>query len=121
MATEKRLMKAWLVREKEQFCATVVFAETRGKARALATHTEACEDANFCDIEVNRIPALDKYYVDGKTELYWYKSEDRIALVKDGGFICDRDCWEPGDCERCPATEWCDMFQDMKMDGDGNG
>ena len=25
-------MKAWLVREKDEFCATVVFAETRGKA-----------------------------------------------------------------------------------------
>lgn len=36
MANEKRLMKAWLVREKDEFCATVVFAETRGKARALA-------------------------------------------------------------------------------------
>lgn len=29
-------MKAWLVRKKDEFCATVVFAETRGKARALA-------------------------------------------------------------------------------------
>lgn len=25
-------MKAWLVKEKDEFCATVVFAETRGKA-----------------------------------------------------------------------------------------
>lgn len=31
-------MKAWIVREKDEFCATVVFAETRGKARAMATH-----------------------------------------------------------------------------------
>lgn len=120
MENEKRLMKAWRVREKDEFCATVVFAETRGKARALALHTETCEDANFCDIEVNRRPSLDKYYVEGKTELDWLKSADRIALVKDGGFTCDRDYWEPEDCERCPATEWCDMYQDMKMDGDGN-
>lgn len=28
-------MKAWLVREKDEFGTTVVFAETRGKARAL--------------------------------------------------------------------------------------
>lgn len=34
-------MKAWLVREKDEFSATVVFAETRGKARALARATEA--------------------------------------------------------------------------------
>ena len=26
-------MKAWLVRVKDQYCATVVFAETRGKAK----------------------------------------------------------------------------------------
>lgn len=25
-------MKAWVVREKDEFCCTVVFAETRGKA-----------------------------------------------------------------------------------------
>ena len=55
-------MKAWLVREKDEFAATVVFAETRGKARALAMSTEACEDANFTDIEVHRKSQMDKYY-----------------------------------------------------------
>ena len=29
-------MKAWVVKEKGEFCAEVVFAETRGKAKALA-------------------------------------------------------------------------------------
>lgn len=37
-------MKAWLVKEKDEFCATVVFAETRGKARAMA---KAMVQANF--------------------------------------------------------------------------
>ena len=105
-------MKAWLVRERDEFCATVVFAETRGKARSLAMHTEACEDASFLDIEVYRKPDLDKYYVDGKKELDWFKFEDRIALVKDGGFYCDKDYWEPEDCENCPAKEWCDLHKD---------
>lgn len=112
MATEKRMMKAWLVREKDEFCATVVFAETRGKARALATHTEACEDANFCDIDVYRRPELDKYYVDGKKEMDWFNSKDRIALVKDGGFVCDPDYWEVEDCEFCSARDYCDKYQD---------
>ena len=94
-------MKAWLVRERDEFCATVVFAETRGKARSLAMHTEVCEDASFLDIEVYRKPDLDKYYV-----------EDRIALVKDGGFYCDKDYWEPEDCENCPAKEWCELYKD---------
>lgn len=107
MANEKRLMKAWLVKEKDEFCATVVFAETRGKARAMATHTETCEDADFCDILVYRKPTLDKYYVDGKKEMNWFIAKDRIALVKDGGFVCDPDYWESEDCENCPARDYC--------------
>ena len=35
-------MKAWIVKEKDEFAATVVFAETRGKARMLAMLTDAC-------------------------------------------------------------------------------
>lgn len=112
VGTEKRLMKAWLVREKDEFCATVVFAETRGKARALALHTEACEDADWLDIDVYRKPNLDKYYVEGKWEMDWFNKNDRLALVKDGGFTCDPWNWEPVDCERCPATEYCDAYKD---------
>lgn len=106
-------MKAWLVREKDEFCATVVFAETRGKARALALHTECCEDADFTDIEVRRKPQMDKYYTEGKKEMDWYKSKDRIALVKDCGFVCARDYWEREDCDTCPAKEYCDTYQDL--------
>ena len=46
-------MKAWLVREKDGFSCAVVFAETRGKARALARLTSACEDCSareFCGL-----------------------------------------------------------------------
>lgn len=112
MANEKRMMKAWLVREKDEYCATVVFAETRGKARSLAMHTDTCEDACFCDIDAYRRPALDKYYVDGKTEMDWFNSEDRIALVKDGNFTCDPIYLEPEECEVCPAREYCGQYQD---------
>ena len=114
MANEKqRLMKAWLVREKHEMCSAVVFAETRGKARALALATDACEDAEFCNIDVCRMPLLDKYYVDGKKEMDWNNHIDRIALVKDGGFYCDPIYWEPEDCENCPAREYCDRSQDL--------
>lgn len=105
-------MKAWIVKEKDEFCATVVFAETRGKARSLAQHTEACEDVDFCDIEVSRRPELDKYYEEGKREMDWCNSKDRIALVKDGGFVCYPDYWEWEDCEICPAKEYCDKYRD---------
>lgn len=65
---EGRRMKAWIVRIKEEFCASVVFAETRGKAKSIALSTDTCCDADFCDIEVRRCPSIDKYYVNGKRE-----------------------------------------------------
>ena len=112
-------MKAWLVRGKDEFGATVVLAETRGKARSLAQHTEACEDVDFCNIEVRRRPELDKYYTEGKREMDWYNSKDRIALVKDGGFTCDPEFWEPVDCESCPAKEYCYKYQDRIEESEG--
>lgn len=103
-------MKAWLVREKDSEYATVVFAETRGKARSLAMATDACEDADFCDIEVSRKPSMDKYYKKGKKEMDWYDDADRLALVKECGFRCvDIDI---EDCEDCPAKEFCEIYEE---------
>ena len=113
-------MKAWMVKDKDQFCATVVFAETRGKARYLAMHTEACEYVDFCDIEARRRPQLDKYYREGKKEMDWYNSKDRIALVKDGGFVCDVDYWEREDCDTCSAKDYCDRYQDCLSEEGAN-
>lgn len=50
-------MKAWKVRDPNEWTATIVFAETAGKARSLAMHTDCCEDMDFCAIEVRRAPA----------------------------------------------------------------
>lgn len=103
-------MKAWLVRECGEFCATVVFAETRGKAKSAALRTETCEGADFVNIEVRRLKEADKYHKPGKKELDWLNAADRIAMVKDCGFTCDSDthCWE--NCADCPAKEFCDDF-----------
>ena len=109
-------MKAWLVREKDEFCATVVFAETRGKARALAQHTDVCEDARFCDIEAYRKPSLDKYYKDGKWEMDWCDPRDRLALVKDGNFVCSYDYVDFEECPTCSAKDFCDMYKDHLRD-----
>ena len=87
-------MKAWLVREKDEFCAEVVFAETRGKARSLALSTDCCEDARFTDIEVHRMPHLDKYYKEGKWHFDWDNPQDRIVLVKECGFWCGEEAFE---------------------------
>nr|DAZ50342.1 MAG TPA: hypothetical protein [Caudoviricetes sp.] len=106
-------MKAWKVRDPNEWCATIVFAETAGKARALAMHTETCEDLSFTDIQVLREKAADKYYTPGKLEMDWYNAADRVAMVKDLGFSCDP--YELTDhvfCDQCPAKEWCGEYQD---------
>lgn len=105
-------MKAWLVREKDEFCAAVVFAETRGKARALAKYTDCCENCDFIDIEVRRVPKIDKYYKDGKIEMEWGIPKDRIALVKELGFECEEI--DLNICEECSAKEYCDKYKDEK-------
>ena len=107
-------MKAYLVKDKDEFCATVVFAETAGKARALAISTECCEDVDFCDIQVKRRPQIDKYYVDGKKEMDWFNPQDRIALVKECGFVCELDYWESEHCAVCSAKDYCDQYFEMR-------
>ena len=104
-------MKAYSVRDKDSFYSAVVFAESVGKAKAIAIHTDACEDSYYTDIRAIRIPALDKYYC-GKTEMDWYDDNDRIALVKEVGFSCSPEYWEPEDCERCPAKQYCDYCEE---------
>lgn len=112
-------MKAWLVRAKDEPYATVVFAETRGKAKSKAMNTDACEDAQFTDIEVNRESQMDKYYTEGKSEMDWYNPKDRIALVKECGFHCVSDYWDIEDCVDCPAKQYCDYYNDYKNDEEG--
>ena len=106
-------MKAWLVREKDEFYTTVVFAETRGKAKALALQTECCEGANFCDIEVNRTPQMDKYYTEGKREMDWLNANDRIAIVKELGVYCSEDTFSIEECDRCAAKEYCNRHEEF--------
>lgn len=114
MSNELKPMKAWLVREKDGDCSIVVFAETRGKARSIAMHTDCCEDAAFCDIEVSRLSHMDKYYKEGKKEMDWENPKDRLALVKECGFHCEYfdALW----CIDCSAKEYCDTYIDYKRE-----
>ena len=109
-------MKAWLVREKDEFRCTVVFAETVGKAKSIALTTDVCEDADFCNIEVRRLPQIDCYYTDGKHEMDWCNSEDRIVLVRDCDFGCE--CPDFDDCKVCPAKEYCGDYEILMEDLD---
>lgn len=101
-------MKAWLVREKDEFVATIVFAETRGQAKVVAQWTDACDGVDFMKIECLRMKEADKYYRPGKSELDWDNPEDRIAMVKDCGFTCDWDARSVNECAQCSAKEFCD-------------
>ena len=106
-------MKAWCVRDKhESYGAEIVFAETRGQAKMLALSTDCCSETSFLDIDVRREREADKYYKKGKWHLDWENPKDRIALVKDCGFVCDYEYLEWEDCESCSAKKYCDAYQD---------
>lgn len=112
------MYKAYCARSKYgDCCSTVVFAESRGKAKSIAMSTEACEDVDFLNLEVYRLPHMDKYYKPGKTEMNWYDPEDRIALVKDADFYCEYI--ELTECEQCPAREYCDKWEAYMEENDG--
>jgi hypothetical protein len=103
-------MKAWEVSRNEyEPYATVVFAETRNKARYLALSTECCEDCDYGDIVATRLPQIDKYYTEGKTEMDWSNQKDRLALVKECGFICGEEC-DIDECYKCLAQDYCDQY-----------
>ncbi len=99
-------IKAWKVEDLDRYeggC-TVVFAETRGKAKIVAQGTSACEDAEFTRIRCCRMPDADHLY-HGEPEMDWYADDDRIFLVKEHGWYCLDGYTDV--CETCPAREWC--------------
>jgi len=93
-------------------CSTVVFAESRTRAKVLAMSTDTCEDAEYVHIRATRIPELDGNY-RGHNEMDWYNTDDRRALVKLGWY-----CFEPDrdDCATCQVKEDCENYQDYLED-----
>lgn len=105
-------MKAWRCSENWQGYTAIVFAETAGKARYHAMQYELLgDDLDFRDITVYREHGMDKYY-RGASEMDWDNDQDRIAMVQELGFSCDDDAFDPDDCKRCPAAEWCGKYHD---------
>lgn len=114
-------MKAWRVRDTQAYTdfATVVFAETRGKAHAIAMHTDACRDAAWNDVRVMRAPELDRFY-RGVSEMDWYNEDDMVALVRYGGYRCSYEIDSTYlECDKCAAREWCERYHDEQEVGDG--
>lgn len=106
-------MKAWICRLlPDRDCATVVFAETRGKAKVVAMNSDSLgDDVEFLDVEVQRIKELDQYY-RGCDEMDWFFDDDRVAMVKIGGFSCDPDYFDLDECETCSARSVCDRYKE---------
>ena len=98
-------MKAWIVDNRDGDSATVVFAETRGKARAAAYRTAVCEDMEFIEIRPRRFPEADKMY-RGNREMDWDDPSDRRFLCEHGWYCLDYDCDE---CRECPAADVCEQ------------
>lgn len=102
-------MKAYGAQNEYTGFGTVVFAETRGKAISAFLRTDAFEDCDFIEIRPYRVPELDNAY-RGYEELDWFNSQDRMALVKIG-WSCADDAFDPDDCVKCPAKDYCDRYE----------
>ena len=113
-------MKAYSVTDKREcLFSTIVFAETRGKARMLAQRTDACEDVDFTDILAHRVPALDDAY-RGRSEMDWMDDTDRVLMVKYAGYHCSYEVdISEMKCKECPAFEWCDRAEEYREAEDG--
>lgn len=99
-------MKAWLIRENDIEGYEVIFAETRGKAKSIALHTDTFSECDFCDLEACRAYNIDKYYTDGKRRMNWYDQQDRLAFIKEYDSYCIGDFFG-GFCENCLSKDYC--------------
>ena len=114
-------MKAFVCSQDYEPCSTVVFAETASKARYIAmTSGTLGDDLEFRDVTVRRVPELDHCY-DGRKEMDWCNPNDRLALVRDGGFYCSDDAFDADDCERCSGREYCDRYSEYLEECEEDG
>ena len=95
------------------FCSVIVFAETSGKAKALALGTDEfpSDGWDFTDLGARRKPELDKHY-RGNWLMDWYNDDDRLVLIKEAGYRCDDDSFDPDDCLRCVGKDYCERYEE---------
>lgn len=92
---------------------TIVFADNRNEAKALALRTDVCEDARYIDVRAQRLPEADCLY-KGSFEIDWYDEDTRLALVRDFGW----SCFEPSfECAECPAKQYCSWNEEEPENG----
>jgi len=112
-------MKAYVVSDRQGYVDWVViaFAESRGKAivAALGTDEFPFEDWSYTELRAKRRPDLDKYY-RGHSRMDWDDPDDRLALVKDGGYYCDDDSFYPDECKKCSGKEYCSRYEEHLLE-----
>lgn len=91
---------------------TVVFAESARDAKAQARSTDVCENAEYIDIRVKRLPEMDDH-CRGRDEIDWRDAEDRRALAALGW-----QCGNPDldDCPACPARDLCGYWDALEFE-----
>ena len=108
-------MKAWHVIDRKGYSdySIIVFAETRGKAIASAIGTDEFPkyDWDFTELCARRKPALDGAY-RGAWRMEWDNDDDRLAMVRWGGYRCDDDAFDPDECESCVAKNECSKYEE---------
>ena len=112
-------MYAYICSSKNDWHSTVVFAESRGQAKTIAMRTDTLEDVDFVDIRVSRFKKADGQY-RGRTEMDWFDSADRLFLVKECGWSCGEEYQNINECHKCPAAEYCDLWQEYKKETEEN-
>jgi len=112
-------MKAWQVRDVKMLSdySVIVFAETRGQAisQALGTDEYPRSDWSYTELRALRRPELDGSY-RGYKHMDWDNSADRLALVKIAGFRCDDEDFDPDECKRCVADQFCEKYAEYLDD-----
>lgn len=107
-------MEAWKVTCEYEPYPEIVFAKARLEAACLALSIDSFSEYSITDIKAQRLPQMDKYYKDGKWLMDWDNPEDRLVMVKECGFNCGVDYFEPSDCEKCSAKDYCNQYADVK-------
>lgn len=105
-------LKAWMAVSSDGDFATIVFAENRGKAKALAMLTDTCCDMAYTDIRVYRTKDFDCLY-DGKWEIDYYNDATWRKMVEHG-WRCAVGSEDYEECLVCPANDICEEYKEHK-------
>lgn len=107
-------MKAWQVYNDSEDTSTIIFADTKGKAKSIALRCGLfAEDMEFIDIPCYRRKKGDQFY-NGKSYLDWDNDEDRLLMVKEFGFTCSEEWYLEKECYYCVAKKFCSLYEWLK-------